>query len=64
MRFEELDETVTFYMGPLPLPKSSNPPPPPPPPGGGTIVATLGTSVNNLNSSRKKVFQHYITWLL
>ena len=55
MRFEELDETVTFYIGPLPLPKPIPPPPPPPP---GPIGATLGTAMNNFNSSPKKVSTH------
>ena len=41
---------VTFYIG--------LPPPPPPP-----IGATLETATNNLYSSPKKVYTHYITLL-
>ena len=56
MRFQEVDETVTvtFYIGPHPnlLPPQ------------GPIGATLGTAMNNLYSSLKKVSTHYITWLL
>ena len=55
MRFQEIDETVTvtFYIGPHPnlLPPQ------------GPIGATLGTVMNNLYSSLKKVSTHYITWL-
>ena len=44
---------VTFYIGPLPnlLPPA------------GAIGATLGTAMNNLYSSPKKVYTHYITLL-
>ena len=35
----------------------------PPPPPQGPIGATLGTATNNLYSSPKKVYTHYITWL-
>ena len=37
--------------------------PPPPPPPTGAIGATLGTAMNKLYSSPKKVSTHYITWL-
>ena len=33
------------------------------PPRTGAIGATLGTAMNNLHSSRKKVYTHYITLL-
>ena len=44
---------VTFYIGPPPQP--ANP--------AGAIGATLGTAMNNLYSSPKKVYTHYITLL-
>ena len=43
-----------------PPPRTHYTPPPPPP---GPIGATLGTAMNNFNSSHKKVFEYYITWL-
>ena len=53
MCFQEVDETVTFYIGPHPnlLPPQ------------GPIGATLWIAMNNLYSSLKKVSTHYITWL-
>ena len=46
----KLDETVTF-LGPLPEPITPLP---------GPIGATLGTAMNNFNSSHKKVFEYYM----
>ena len=46
---------VTFYIGPRPLPNLLPP--------AGAIGATLGTATNNLYSSPKKVYTHYITLL-
>ena len=46
---------VTFYIGPCPLPNLLPPT--------GAIGATLGTATNNLYSSPKKVYTHYITLL-
>ena len=46
MCYEDLDETITVYIGSLPLPEP---------------WATLGTAMNNFNSSHKKVFEHYST---
>ena len=51
MRFQE-DEKVTFYKGPPSL--TCYPPQ-------GPIGATLGTAMNNFNSSPNKVSTHYIT---
>ena len=45
----------TFYIGPPPQPVT--------PPPQGPIGTTLGTAMNNLYSSLKKVFTYYITWL-
>ena len=53
MHFQEVDETVTFYIGPPPQPVTPT----------GAIGATLGTATNNLYSSPKKVSTLYITWL-
>ena len=56
MHIEDVDETVTFYIGPgLP-----NLIPTPPPPQQGPIRTTLGTAMNNYYSSPKKVSTHYI----
>ena len=44
---------VTFYIGPPPQPVTPT----------GSIGATLGTAMNNLYSSPKKVYTHYITLL-
>ena len=49
---------LLFTIGSLPLPEPITPPPPPPPPR--PIGATLGTAMNNFNSSHKKVFEHYM----
>ena len=52
----------SYFLGPLPKPITPSPNPLPPPPSG-PIGATLGTAMNNFNSSHKKVFEYYITWL-
>ena len=44
---------VTFYIGPPPQPATPT----------GAIGATLGTATNNLYSSPKMVYTHYITLL-
>ena len=49
MRSQEVDETVTFYIGPPPQPLT---------PHQGPIEATLGTAMNNFYSSPKKVHVH------
>ena len=54
LRFQEEDETVTFYIGP-PSPTCYPPQ--------GPIGATLGTAMNNFYFSPNKVSTHYITWL-
>ena len=56
MHFEDVDETVTFYIGPPPQPDT---PPPPQRP----IRATLGTAMNNYYPSPEKIFTHYRTYL-
>ena len=51
MHFQEVDETVTFYIGLPPQPVTPT----------GAIGATLGTATNNLYSLPKKVSTLYIT---
>ena len=53
MHFQEVDETVTFYIGPPPQPVIPH----------GGHWGHLGTATNNLYSSPKKVSTLYITWL-
>ena len=50
---QEVDETVTFYIGPPPQPVTPH----------GAIGATLGSATYNLYSSPKKVSTLYTTWL-
>ena len=50
MHFEEVDETVTFYIGHPPQPVTPT----------GALWATLGTAMNNFYSSPKKVSTRYI----
>ena len=47
--FQEVDKTVTFYIGPPPQPVTPT----------GAIGATLETAMNNFYSSPKKVYTHY-----
>ena len=53
----------SYFLGPLPEPIT---PPPPPPPRGHCHWGHPGNchELNNFNSSHKKVFEYYITWLL